>query len=768
DYANDLGLIYGLKYSPHKRINSRPDYVDIQFDADTAYKILFDAKTADGHDYSIFTGEAGSVKYFLDLMQGLDYDASILTINVEQKLADIYDIDTPEEIQYAKSFAAYLRYLTGEPALNWLYENKISYIAPRTTFEWIMGVPDPLMGGRIYPLVSNDTVGDVDLSNDLYYAIKTGQNDLEEVDQIIAIANIPCFENSQSYKVEVKGDFAYVVEGNKGFRIVNISDPLFLGIGGYRLQDYSFKDIAVESGLYGSNAYVASGTKGILSLDLSDPTEIEYLGTWTNMDKINALDLEFTPTGSYLLVASGEYGVAKTTTSGGSITLSSLYETTAPAIALTTDGTKVYVVEEGRGIEVLDLSTMESLSNTTLPNPKQVLVDGSTLYVIDGDQGLVVFNINGNNLELLDNYDFGTAGNFNNMYMENDILYLAAGEDGLLAIDASNVNSLTLLNTYDSEGSAYDAYVSGEDIYLADGSKGLLYLTYSDTTNEFSDVISRDELRTYVEIWNKPSFVQLNNWPLKTTQYAFNVTYGLSAIPPRAERGFTQRWVEYFYRPFIFDSSRDTTLFYDDVVYIYFADTQQPYLQVDQYDLYWQEYADYLNESFIHVGRWNKMYNTNWKPSDIYMTHTFPGSIRDEFHFQILHTEPTTGTIIERRDRVQYNTYAGQYIEFYPYLNDSVVEDVEDSLYQYRTWHQTYPKLTADMANLFWQEDITKATKKLSEYINNEFLGVLRTADSYRTGGAFGALFILTMGLIVASMTINMEPVIQLFNRGKK
>ncbi|MHA1115367.1 MAG: LVIVD repeat-containing protein [Candidatus Heimdallarchaeaceae archaeon] len=768
-YAQTNDLIYSIKYSPHMWINSRPDHTDINFDSATAYKILFNAITADGHDYSLFTGEAGSMKYFLDLVQGLSYDPSILTINVTQKLAEIYDIDTPEELEQAQSFAAYIRYLTGTPALNWLYENKISYICERTALEWVTGVEDPLLGGKKYPFLVNQSfaVDSVDPSTDLLYAVKTGRDNITKVDEIIGIANIPTFEESQSYKVEMNDEFAYVIEGNRGFRIVNTSSPLFLGIGGYRLQGYFFRDIAFETSLYGDFAYVAAGEKGIVSLDMSDLTEIDQITVWTNGGDINALDLEYNPTKTFMLIAMGQYGLAKATTNGGDISLNTLKETESPVTAVVTDGTKVYAVEQGRGIEVFDAVTLESLANVSLTGATQLLLDGTTLYVLDDTLGLVVYSISGNTLTQIGTYDFGVSGGFFNLYQNNDLLYLTAGENGLIVVDASNVNSLTSLATYDSDGEAYDIYASGENIYLADGSKGLIHITYS--SGSFSDVLHRDELRTFVEIWDKASFVQLNNWPMKTTQFEpFSETYGLDVLPPNTERGFTQRWVEYFYRPFIFDSARDKTIMYGRDAYIYYADTQQPYLQVDQYDLYWQEYADYLNESFVHVGRWNQIHGTDWKNDDIYITHTFPGSIRDEFHFQQIFTDPTTGTILERRDRVQYNTYAGQYIEYYPFLDEDVVEDTEDIQYKYRTWHQTYPKLTADMANLFWLEDILYSTDNLAKQIEDEFLSIIGRADSYRTGGAFAALFILTLGIIVSSLTINPEPVKQqLFHKKK-
>ena len=130
-YAQEEGLIDVGIYLPHNWLSVRPAFADLDFDQATSYKILYDAQY-NGHDYSVLTGESGSAKFFLDLVRGLDYDPGELIVDVEQLLADVYDIDTVYERELAQSFAAYLEYLLGKPSLDWLYANKISYVCERT------------------------------------------------------------------------------------------------------------------------------------------------------------------------------------------------------------------------------------------------------------------------------------------------------------------------------------------------------------------------------------------------------------------------------------------------------------------------------------------------------------------------------------------------------------------------------------------------------------------------------------------------------------
>ncbi|MHA1224699.1 MAG: hypothetical protein ACTSP3_15860 [Candidatus Heimdallarchaeaceae archaeon] len=100
-------------------------------------------------------------------------------------------------------------------------------------------------------------------------------------------------------------------------------------------------------------------------------------------------------------------------------------------------------------------------------------------------------------------------------------------------------------------------------------------------------------------------------------------------------------------------------------------------------------------------------------PNDFELTHSFPGQPRDPFHMHTMRVEPITGSVVERRDRVQYNTRAQQFIEVYSFLNTTKYGSNPNNLldiHKYRTWHITNPGLTGNMGTLFWQEDVHTAT----------------------------------------------------------
>ncbi|MHA1778383.1 MAG: LVIVD repeat-containing protein, partial [Candidatus Heimdallarchaeaceae archaeon] len=778
NYAISEGVLSHSIYLPHKWIYVRPAFYDLNFDQATSYRILYNA-TYNGHDYSLFTGEAGSVKFFLDLVKGLYYSPDELSVNVVQLLADIYNIDTPLEIEYAKSFAAYLEFLLGKPALQWLYDHKISYVCKRTALEWIVGIPDPLLDNRVFPLVKNDTLDDFDRSTDMFYAERTGASNVTQVGQIIAVANVPYYEYDQSESVIIENGLAYVTNGNRGLRIVNISDPLMLGIGQYSNM-YDAKAVAVE----GSTAYVAQGSYGLLVLNTTDPSAIEMLARWTDNGNVDFNDVEKIVVGgtsnpiTALLLANGQYGITVTTLEqdGYVGTAYRFVNTTGPALsarAYTGTNSRIYVAEGTSGLDVISMPGLSSMSLayhydfnnfTELQNVIKVQPTTGYLYVLDAVNGLLIFSDSNGNLTLQGQLDYGTGSPYTSLYVASSTrVYLTQGEDGLVVVDVSNKQNPTVVSRFDDtaghKGSAMDVIV-GDDgyIYLADYSEGLVQLMYSG--NQFS-VLNTDELRTYVEAWNSPSKGQFTNWPVNSAGVAagykdvIHEVYDSHTLYPNVKRGLRLQWSEHFLRPFFFSSLRDVALKAGMTVFAYTAEYDNPYLQLEQFDYYWMTAADFFNTTFMHVGYWNELYDENYSPMDFLITHSFPGEVRDAaIHVQQMWVEPITGTVVGLRDRVQYNTLAISYLEHYSLLNESLFTPQELMYHQYQTWHQTYPGLTGDMARLFWQEDEIEITEYKAESIKTTYLHRISTADASRTTGAFSALAITTAGFVLSSLVM--------------
>ncbi|MBA7555579.1 hypothetical protein ES705_48250 [subsurface metagenome] len=141
--------------------------------------------------------------------------------------------------------------------------------------------------------------------------------------------------------------------------------------------------------------------------------------------------------------------------------------------------------------------------------------------------------------------------------------------------------------------------------------------------------------------------------------------------------------------------------------------------------------------------------------NDFNITHSFPGRLRDEFHMQYMSVEPISGSVVEKRDRVQFNTRVSQYNkELYSLLDDDVPV-TQYAYYYYNSWHSTYAGMTADMAELYWQEDVILGTFDLSDKLKEAFLNRIDQADAFRTSGAFSAMFVVAIGFVATSVILH-------------
>ena len=264
-----------------------------------------------------------------------------------------------------------------------------------------------------------------------------------------------------------------------------------------------------------------------------------------------------------------------------------------------------------------------------------------------------------------------------------------------------------------------------------------------------------------MECWNQNSKVQFDRWTLSwqiaEEQQWFNTTYDNFAIPPFSEQSYRNQWLERFMRPFVYSSFTESAIYVDKEVLSFNAQYQTPYLQLDTNPLYWMTAANYVNGSFIHAGEWNQLYDLGISPTDLDMGHSLPGRLSDSIHEQNMLAEPITGSIVYKADRVQYDTRVIQFIEAYSLLNTTKygtnVNQLTDHLYN--TWHTTNPVLAGDFGNIFWQENIYHATDNFYDYMTENFLDRIDRADTSRTIGAFGSMFIIVVGLIITSVVLH-------------
>ena len=153
-----------------------------------------------------------------------------------------------------------------------------------------------------------------------------------------------------AYAVKVSGGFAYVADGTGGLRILNVTNPAIIT----QVGNYSAATDARNVKIVGNIAYVASGTNGLLFLNITNPA---------------------------LPVLIGSYAVGQTV----------LDVEVVGNIAILAKGTN--------GLETINIANPSAITqmgvNLSLTNARALRVQGSTLGVADGLQGLKIFQIVG-------------------------------------------------------------------------------------------------------------------------------------------------------------------------------------------------------------------------------------------------------------------------------------------------------------------------------------------------------------------------------------
>ena len=243
-------------------------------------------------------------------------------------------------------------------------------------------------------------------------------------------AKWPTFSRGQPYDVKVVGSYAYVVLGQAGLAVFDVSNPANpVQVGGY--DTIGFAHSVAVSGNY---AYVADSDAGLQVIDVSNPTKCARVGG---------------------------------------------YDTDGHASNVAVSGNYAYVADADAGLQVIDVSDPTNCVRVggydTSGWAWGVAVSGNYAYVADGyDSGLQVIDVsNPTNCVRVGGYFNGLTPV--SVAVSGNYAYLAAGPAGMQVIDVSNPTNCVRVGGYDTSGSAYGVAVPGR-IYVADGYAGLLVL----------------------------------------------------------------------------------------------------------------------------------------------------------------------------------------------------------------------------------------------------------------------------------------------------
>ena len=325
-----------------------------------------------------------------------------------------------------------------------------------------------------------------------------------------------------AWGVAVSGNYAYVADGFAGMVVLNVTNPAAVTeVDTFDALD-KVMDVAVSAD--GDYVFYTDGT-AIGVVDITTPASPVSLGTKLGAE-LSGSGMGLFVDGNTLFLAAGTgglYAIDVTDPSAPSV-LESL-DTPGNAYAVAASGTAAVVADDAGGVRVVDVSTVPAPTVVsqaqTSGNAEAVAVDGDYAYVGDADGGLVAFDVSNprapdelwactegglkamdvsvrgdyayvanwsGELRIVDVADpsgpvctYGscaTSGHPTGLYLAEagGRAYLAAGDVGVVIVDASDPAAPAVLDTVDTTGTANDVVVDGNYAYVADGASGLAIL----------------------------------------------------------------------------------------------------------------------------------------------------------------------------------------------------------------------------------------------------------------------------------------------------
>ncbi len=244
-----------------------------------------------------------------------------------------------------------------------------------------------------------------------------------------------------AYSVDIKGSYAYVADGERGLRIVEINNPA----APHEVSYYDKLADARDVKLYQGIAYVADKNQGVQVIDVRDPENPVYRSSPpfnTLCKDARAVDEE----NGYIFVADGLCGLRMFDAADPEHNVA--LDTLGEALDVYVEGEYAYIAEgSGGGLQVVHVKIDSSTSPATLTltpagsydtegSANAVLVRGTRVYVADGSSGVRVYDAKVNSpddvtLEEVAFYDTrGSAGNLSMSAADAQTVFTADGDGG--------------------------------------------------------------------------------------------------------------------------------------------------------------------------------------------------------------------------------------------------------------------------------------------------------------------------------------------------
>lgn len=294
-------------------------------------------------------------------------------------------------------------------------------------------------------------------------------------------ANYLC--DGYAYRLYVKYPYLYLANGMGGLRIFNVSDP-------YNPKEVSHLDIKemVRCVIVRDSLAYLGTDKGMYILNISNPAKPSIIGELKTESQVYALALN--RDSLYLGCGGQRIIIVDVVNPSGPKVIDSI-KTQGPLMDLKLYAGWLYIAEASKGVEVCNPDT--SILLNTEGQAKKVYLSDDYLYIADGEEGLKIFDISSplSPVEVgrMKGFDRGTGvfakGRWTLFTDGTDGLYTIANEaigvrevkrkpfKPFLSISPNPFSSITVIEYYTPEPAVLSVYdITGRILYNFKGLKG--------------------------------------------------------------------------------------------------------------------------------------------------------------------------------------------------------------------------------------------------------------------------------------------------------
>jgi hypothetical protein len=290
-----------------------------------------------------------------------------------------------------------------------------------------------------------------------------------------AIHTINTFDNYKSqfdnpadtHDVYMHNNTAFIADGSNGLLCVDITAPAHrILLGSYQTSG-SAKSVIFENNI----TYIHHGSFSIDIVNVSNPSNPVKLSTLSTNETIS----KFYVANNSIYVAQNNLGLQVFNSSNK---IEPVWRGTfknGTISDLVVDGDIIYMLDSNLGLTLINKNNLQLISNYTINGSIFQSLDfqNKTVFVADRQLGIHILDVsNPNNIANISRYK--SAGDFPDVKAVNDMLYLAAGNDGLLGINISNLQKPTYDFLYNTVGYSSNIDTFNNYVMIADGSRGLI------------------------------------------------------------------------------------------------------------------------------------------------------------------------------------------------------------------------------------------------------------------------------------------------------